>query len=432
MTNYKNNIFKINKIDILLTILSITVLLDAINGFLTMYSFGFMTFLVPGIRCVFIVFFLLLLIKNNDKYGLITLGVSIVLIVITNSVTISNELYNDNFFSILIENNIYISKLIYFFSLTVLLILLMKKRIISFDDTILVLKRNFYLMPLSIIIPTIFGLHRITYKNSGLGSSGFFISNNSTNFVMVLGTMTLLYILISESRKTKLNHFFFLISLVSLIMQGSKTSYLFVTIFFVVYSCFLLDSISFKTKIMQYNNKTKLIIFLFLCIFLVFLFDKIKGAFGIFISRQLYQIKQQNYSLISYINSGRTLLLNENIDYIKNKPLFWLTGVGLFDLKNSTGHLSEMDFFDIMFISGILGVFMTYGVIIFAIFKLIKTNYRPSIIKFYLLITLSFSLIFSFFAGHVFVDILSSTFVSLFISLTFSNIMEDNKFIELN
>ena len=401
--SFKKNFFVV--------ILSTTVVFDALNGIISMYISTKLELLIPLIRIIIMVFFLLYFMAISSMKFRKTLIILLIFLFITNL----SMFIQQSSISIVYTSNIFLSKIFYFYILLQLLDTLTLKKILSIEDIKKILITNSFLMPLLIIIPTKLGLARQTYANSDLGSSGFFLANNSTNFVLITTTGFLLFLLIDEKFKIfSFNFMFFILSLYSLWLQGSKTSYFFLILYILVFLvCFIKKYLA---------NLFGLLLLTILMAFLILLgthiyynfsnYEKLwTNAISSFSARQAYA-RSFHDNIFSYLNSGRTSFLENNTNLFFNhyNVLFLLTGIGSETIVQATYHLSEMDFFDILFSTGLLGIILTYGSSLKQLKIFILKKNKKSV---YLALNLIFLLIFSFFAGHVFVDIISSTFVAL-------------------
>lgn len=408
--------------------LSITVVFDAINGFLNMYISETVSNIIPLIRLFLVFFYLLFLFKIDNVKGKKTTLIAVLLLISTNLISIFYEISIKG----LIANNIYSIKLLSFYILSTLLIALTSKKYLNKECLFQIIKRNSYLIVVLIIVPTLLGISRQTYSGSDLGSSGFFISNNSTNYVLIIATYTIIYIWSEKSLveiKDRYTHSFIYLALFSLWLQGSKTSYVFLIIFTLYYLLFLLPKLFYS--ILQYTKSIKkgyfkltISMIITVCIvLLIYTYSHIEDLVNYiyelnkdFISRQQYQMKIHD-NWISYLSSGRTDYLMNVMSEVIGKYGFQslVFGIGIFNLRQ-LGKITEMDFVDIIITAGILGLAITYSVLIKNIF--ISAS-RKKQLRVYLSVIFTFTFLFSFFAGHVFVDIISSTILSVVIALNY-------------
>lgn len=406
-------------ISILKLILSYTVVLDALNGMLTMYVPGPLEQFVPVLRIIIIVYFLLLLGGNNMKrfirifsFFLFGLLVCVVRLIYYNALNLPN----------LFTDASYYLKLMYFMILINLLMSLIEKKAINSSWIFDVLRNNSIWMIFLIIIPTKLGLARSTYAGSGIGSSGFFIANNASNIVLIISSFFLLYKF--EEKMNLFNFSFYALSILALWMQGSKTSVL-----VVLFSVGYLILKRFSIKGMSVRKALYLVsftIFVFIGALLIYLkaqsiYSLITESLSNLIERQHYLLNSSG-SLFDAIFSGRLSMLNTVMSYWndQNNVLLKIFGLGVSGLPSNI--ISEMDIVDVFIRTGIIGIFVTY---IYA-FRLVFFKYKEkkenkfSYIKFYKF-SIFIMILYSILAGHMFVEIISSTFFTLCMAMLLSN-----------
>lgn len=406
-------------ISILKLILSYTVVLDALNGMITMYVPGPLEQLVPALRIIIIVYFLLLLGGNNMKhfirifsFFLFGLLVCVVRLIYYNALNLPN----------LFTDASYYLKLMYFMILINLLMSLIEKKAINSSWIFDVLRNNSIWMIFLIIIPTKLGLARSTYAGSGIGSSGFFIANNASNIVLIISSFFLLYKF--EEKMSLFNFSFYALSILALWIQGSKTSVL-----VVLFSVGYLILKRFSIKGMSVRKALYLVsftIFVFIGALLIYL--KAQSIYSLITENLANLIERQHYllnsngSLLDTIFSGRLSMLNTVMSYWndQNNVLLKIFGLGLSGLPSNI--ISEMDIVDVFIRTGIIGIFVTY---IYA-FRLVFFKYKEkkenkfSYIKFYKF-SIFIMILYSILAGHMFVEIISSTFFTLCMAMLLSN-----------
>lgn len=406
-------------ISILKLILSYTVVLDALNGMITMYVPGPLEQLVPALRIIIIVYFLLLLGGNNMKhfirifsFFLFGLLVCVVRLIYYNALNLPN----------LFTDASYYLKLMYFMILINLLMSLIEKKAINSSWIFDVLRNNSIWMIFLIIIPTKLGLARSTYAGSGIGSSGFFIANNASNIVLIISSFFLLYKF--EEKMSLFNFSFYALSILALWIQGSKTSVL-----VVLFSVGYLILKRFSIKGMSVRKALYLVFFtIFVFIGALLIYLKAQSIYSLITENLANLIERQHYllnsngSLLDTIFSGRLSMLNTVMSYWndQNNVLLKIFGLGLSGLPSNI--ISEMDIVDVFIRTGIIGIFVTY---IYA-FRLVFFKYKEkkenkfSYIKFYKF-SIFIMILYSILAGHMFVEIISSTFFTLCMAMLLSN-----------
>lgn len=405
---------RINKhLNVLAIFLSITVVLDSINGFITMYIPGALEQLVPIIRILALVYYVYVIFIIGSKR---LVRIFFVILIVVTSICTRVMFFSSGNISFL-NDLIYFSKILYFYILTELIIALIEEKLIDLTWLKKIFTINAYLIPLLIIIPTILGISRQTYSGSDFGSSGFFIANNATNIVLIVLSMFLLY-QVTTSRKKIVNFIFFSLILAALVLQGSKTSLAIIVIetTYFMFSLILIPFIYRRFSLLQLVvNYFAVCFFVVIVIFVIVKYNYISALltseFSGIIQREQFLIRSSN-GLLDAILSGRmTMLRNLAFFYTTQvSPLLKIIGTGVAILPE--GMTAEMDLVDLFVRAGILGILLTYGTVLFNLFnkKFVSKN------KFaYFLLCIS--ILYSIFAGHVFGEIIASTFVSLTIGM---------------
>lgn len=412
-------------IKIIYILLSLTVYFDAINGLTTMYLPGILEAMIPLIRITMLVYFIYVSSILSRKLFFKVVLISTFFISMTLLVNMINTSLG---FSYIFNDIIYSSKLLFFYVLLNVLVKLAETEVnIGWFNRIFL--NNVYGINLLIIVPTILGLSRQTYVSSKLGSMGFYIANNSTNITLIILSLVLVYNVWMIESKKKINVIFLFISIYTLWLQSSKSSLIIIILIIILNLFFLLRRIFLNRK---FTKKEVVLLWLFtlltfiLIIVMYFykeLFRNIAEYIGKdFYLRQKYQVKNFSNNKILYFTSGRLLFLKSIIEYFReNNSIFnWFTGVGISNVRESVGKLSEMDFFDIFFVSGFIGIYISYLTSFYHI-KYYPHDNKYNFTSKYINMLIFIVILFSLFAGHVYVDIISSTFLALLIATTNCN-----------
>lgn len=416
-TYYLEEDLLIKEIKYLKFILSITVLLDAINGFIAINITGWAEELIPFFRVLLIIFFMYLLYKIDNKKIALPIVTGIVWTIIIFIRLFLNDSLN---FSGLLVDGTYVTRFFYFFMLFLLLINLSEYKFINKEWIIDVININARLMSILILIPAIMGIGRKTYEGSGFGNSGFFIANNSTNIVLITSSLFLLYRVLISNKRDSISILFLSSSIISLVIQGSKTSLLFVFLELLVLIVFLSKS-NYK-KILQSKRKT--IVFLLGLIMLTVVFkNTFYEMFERFFDNIIKLYERQKY--LANLNDGFfNILLSGRLTFFENilkllpkeSFLFLIFGVGTSNLPK--GSVVEMDIIDIYIREGALGIIVTYGITIKYWYLIIKNmRYYNKVQYVSINVVISILIGYSILAGHVFVDIMPSSFVAFFLTL---------------
>lgn len=279
-------------------------------------------------------------------------------------------------------------------------------------------KANTIILPITIIIPAVLGIGVSVYS-SGVGFKGLYYANNDLNICLIV-----ILIFIMDEFMTMLRNKSFnvvvvltlLVTLISSILIGSKSSIFFIAIIIGIYLVRELYKSTFYTKM-------KIIISFILIIIVgtVLLNVFYKNEINSIVQRQVYNFKSSGGNM-RYLLSGRNLFLDgaiKNFDNSHHKTADLLLGIGMHQKNSKIAVYSlgksnrlkeiEMDFFDILFGYGILGTLIIYSYFISLFIKYIRGRNKS------LKVILSFILIFiySTLAGHVLFSAMSGSILAL-------------------
>lgn len=396
---------------IILMIIATTPIFDAFNGFATMYSMGPLEQIVPNIRILFILLFIIGLSKVSKEATVFCISMLVLFII---SIIISSLIVASPVSDVVINFTL-ATKLIYFFTLLLYLFFGLK----SIDKKQLLLGVRTYAlsMPLLIIVPTVLGIGRVTYASSEFGNSGWFIANNASNFALIT-SMFIILIIFSLFHKAK-DVLALMIQMIALLMQGTKTG---IVVGLIILIMFCLHFVKeylqppFRSQVIVLFSILIIILLeisIFSSLWISKIIDVAKNYIQPLLDRQQFLSKQLGSGTTTVLFSGRLDFAKGIFEYLgANINIFtWLFGVGSAYIINNVGHISEMDGIDIFVDFGITGILITYGVVIFILIKLWRYK------NLYAKIAAIFALSYSFLAGHVFVDIISSTGLILIILL---------------
>ncbi|OXX82521.1 hypothetical protein AVM15_18070, partial [Paraclostridium benzoelyticum] len=274
-----------------------------------------------------------------------------------------------------------------------------------------------------LIIPMILNLGSNVYAG-GLGSKGFFYSNNELSIVV-----SILFIFAIDKLYNNFslkNLSILLLVGISLLSIGSKTGMIIPMIISIIY---LIKSFIDKENRQKFRNFMiiailgSLIILIFIC----------PNLISEFINRQLYLYSIDGGSILYAILSGRNEFLSIIYVYFvesNHKIMTLIFGYGEY-VKNriiASGLSSEynpgvlksieMDFFDIVFGYGIIGVILVYGYFIEAFIK----NYSLKKERFKYTIAFISIMFLGFLSGHIFYSAMSGSMLAIVTcGLVFSN-----------
>ncbi|WP_349515804.1 hypothetical protein [Leuconostoc suionicum] len=405
---------RINNRILIFTIVAVTPLLDALNGFFSMYLPGFLEQIVPNIRIIFILIFIYGISKLNTLSFIMTITLS--LYVVAQAFIVS--FINSGNMSDMLTNITLVIKLLYFFTLSLYLYESKKISNYTLNDLIPYIRFYAYSMPILIILPAQLGLGRVTYSSSEFGNSGFFIANNASNIALISAMFITLIFLVNSIKIIDI--LFIFIQMYALLIQGTKTGII-IGIFIIL---ILFMNTIHKYILPPYKGIHVVLIAIFfimlseIMIFYSYWYPLVSSKFSTYIeplvNRQTFLSKQVGGGITSVLFSGRLDFVDSIFTYLlaNNNVFSWIFGVGSAYIVNNIGHIAEMDGIDIFFDFGVLGLIITYGITLYILGHL--WNNKNIYIKGALLFVIMYSLL----AGHVMVDILSSTGVVILLILS--------------
>lgn len=389
-------------------LVGLTPLVDAMNGYLTIYQGGSLTALFSIYRILLIIIITVCLSRQAPRIFLIFIGVSLVLLL---NLLIQAAILN-SISDVIYDSFTYLIKFLSFLVSASYLGVLVKGREQEVEQDILVSIRIFaYSMPILIVVPWLLGTGRLTYAGSGYGQSGFFIANNTSNFALIISVLVLAEFILKQNYRFKFfDSLFFILGLFSLYLQGTKAGYA------VIVMVFLLVIGTEAKKIIRKLNLIGIFaiaLSIFICVVLILVWlgvlVPLREAFlenmNIFFQRQSY-LRSLNGTVTGALTSGRLNFVQQAIGYLSNEQniFLWLTGVGHGFLTMVIGHATEMDPIDLYFCFGFLGPIICYAGVVF----LTKTSLHkstPLLSRVFIIVAIIFSII----VGHVFMEVLSST-----------------------
>lgn len=315
-------------------------------------------------------------------------------------------------FSGLIMDLSYLLKLFLPFFILLCISILMENRKVQMSDIDYLLKIFSIIIPLTIILPTLFGLSQNSYVLGG-GFKGFYVSNNEINIVLV-GTFILSLYELYKFFSIK-NFLILLLNIISLILIGSKTS-----LIIVPFSIFIYFIFYFK------NNKINIIHLFFIVILIIIFISLFSNLFFEIFQRLKYYyltIASGDGNIINFLMSERNLrilpILNENIINSPNGLENLIFGIGRFQQvdPNVLYTLIEIDIFDTLVWYGLLTclfVVLCYNyILLYSVKKFIDNKIYIAVFIIYML--------FSLFVGHVWFSPLSTTYLTLICAKLINN-----------
>lgn len=400
---------KFYKQNIVILLLSLTLLIDAITGVM-MKVFGverspFGIVFRIGLISYFLAYWVYKNIRNKKRMIFFSGIIIYFFINIMYSYLFIHNQYKGILFDI-IET----SKLMLFPIIFIGLIELKRYKVVNYSCLKKVMDNSINLLLIIYLFGLFFGLGEKTY--SGAGYKSVFNANNSFNIVVIV-------LFIFQVEKTikqfnKINSIKSMSIALILVLLGSKTSIMFIPLYMLV-------KVIMQFKKLDVKILIKGAIILIFSIFLIYIIfnEQILNI----INHQLYFLNRESNSLITYFLSGRDKFLEIGFQYyISNFSIITLLlGVGMYSnqlyIGEELGRLTvkniEMDFFDILFSNGAIGIILTFGLVTYVLVKnknkIINNEVTAEFISIFSM------LLFSFLAGHVFPDALSSTYLAILV-----------------
>lgn len=273
---------------------------------------------------------------------------------------------------------------------------------------------------LLIIIAELTGTSNLSYQNSYSGKMGWFYSSNELGATLVI---LLPYMFLNFKENKKLNLLFIILSIITVLFIGTKTSFLGVILLLLV----LVGYFFIKTDL---RKKIILILGIIIASISILLINppalqNMKQSFNYYLdfadAEDVNQVPR-NANLSFLIFSERTIFFeNAYNSYKESKLIDKFFGIGFTNNDPNTNyqnHLIEMDFFDILFKYGIVGLIIYICPIVYILYSIIKYHFKKKlkvdfsdIIYMYIVFL---AIIISFLAGHI----LGSPSVSIFLALS--------------
>lgn len=401
-------------------LLSLTLFIDAITGVMINVLEIERSPIGLVFRGVLIVYFLLYFLCDNKINRYLLYGV-----VLFFSINIfGSYFYQHNMIKGIMFDVVEAAKIMLMPIIVLGIVSMSKAEILTYKSLKKVIDISINLLIFIYLFGIIFGLGERAYSASGAGYKSVFNANNSFNIVVIV----LFIFQVEKCFKyvNKVNILKSIILIAILFFVGSKTSLMFIPLYFI-----LKLIIEFKNINRKYLYRGGLIVLVGIIIVFIIFNKPIKDI----IDHQLYFLEKESESLITFFLSGRDKFLEAAFKgYLGSiSGLKILFGIGSYynqinissalEMKNIKN--IEMDLFDILFSYGVIGVLITYGIAIYIIAKSLKkiknNKLTAEIIAFVSM------MIFSILAGHVFSDAMSATYLSIVVAMISLNGVNNNE-----
>ncbi|WP_260480073.1 O-antigen ligase family protein [Listeria booriae] len=280
-------------------------------------------------------------------------------------------------------------------------------RAASYEKIFLVISTFF---TFGLLIPYVLGIGNQTYEAAGY--KAFFFANNDTTIGFIVSATFTGWYLFKQVKQTKLwtrilLALLYLGNLLGLLLLGTKTGIVYgalLTIVLLIRFFFFQRSVGLVAKWGIGVAVIGILSFILLQ-GRAFILEAVSGL----LQRLIYFYNLYSGDLVRFITSSRSTFLDTAFDTFSGGNLMTLLfGYG-FDYRMATwgvGGLVEMDFFDVLFSLGFVGLLVTLGLLIF--FFLLACKKRNIYSALFVIL-----IVYGAFAGHVLFSALSSTLFGL-------------------
>lgn len=396
---------------LIVLIFSVLLIVDSANGFLLLSGVNLPISLSQAVKMPLIFLMLFRVFVLNNIYFIHILSL---IFILWSSIFLNYYLLGA--FNIPLESAIFLKLVIipismyYFVAISKL----------DYDFYIKVAKNVFIISFLVILLNITLGMAGLGFNSytEGIGSKGFFYAGNELSILYVVLFAFLLRYVFQEYSTFRYAIFSALGLFFGLFIATKVSMLSILTIIFLL----PLLKVKWKFTVKRFiailvvgGSFTLLAIFVYNYMFVSGLMDK-----------WTYFLKIYDYNYVSIILSGRNRYLEQSFIMSSLHPgiLHQFLGysyAGYIDLVSQTstlrGQSIEMDFFDVYFYYGILGLFAVLSFWMVAIYVYLKNKFD----NIFILSTVILVLIISFLSGHVLFSGLSGPFIGIFLSLMFQN-----------
>lgn len=374
--------------------------IEAVGGVMANYGGGAVNAIGYIYRGTVILLFGKRILKKKNSRYLIASIILLLGILVNSVIRINSNLESDIMEFI---------RILYFESLVLGLVDLVRANKIPKAMLEMILKKSSILVMIIYAISLFFGKGLVTYTDAGTGYKAFFNSTNSLTIVLII--LSSFHLMLFQRDGKKKDMIIYGIISVFLFLLGSKSGYFF-------WAMYLLYSYRPKSSI-KYAKQIMLIAIVFPIGIYIFL-NRFSTQINAIISRFIYFATSSSSNLEFLLSGRNNLLLSGWKGYLSNLNILDIViGKGSYNMQIVIGQISnwgilknvEMDFFDVFFCFGIVGLIVTYYLSIRTVLKGRKIRFDAEFVMFLMCI------IFSVLGGHVFMDSFGSTIFALIIAL---------------
>gem|GEM_PF-3196398 len=362
---------------IIVFLFSILPIVDSLNGFLVKNN----SFSLGTMYKFFLVLFLFIIILRENKirsYYLKILFLAVGYILFT--VSINGMLSSET----MINHDFWI-KLIFNILLLFLLMECSERRYITGNTIYCIFDFNVNLMILTIIVPYILGIGNTIYAGK-IGYKAFYYSQNELAVTLIILFYFCLYKMIY---KVNIRNIFQLGGIgISMILLNTKSA---------LVACILGVFIFVFEYLYRKGTRYKIFMFLGVIIAVISSYRFVLSQIQELMVRQNYLYRSYENALVSTLTSGRITYLKSAWDYLLDDKMSirLIIGNGFY-----SKHLIEMDFLDVFFYLGLIGL----AGLLFLMWYIFKKSYDNFRTDYTVIRMFSYFLVvaYAFFVGHVF------------------------------
>ena len=261
-----------------------------------------------------------------------------------------------------------------------------------------------FLYLILIFIPTLFNIGYKTYEITKAGTLGFFNSANEVSGIISILT-PIIFIILFNSKKIIPKIILGIMYLVVILMMGTKTPLLSLTItiiFCLIYFCIkLLKKKKYKTIGIIFLSLIVGIFGLILVLPKTNFYKNIKTHLDYLEVKNVTDVFKNPELVDHFIFSQRITFLADKSELYDNASLYQkIFGIGY--LKgHKTTKLIEMDYFDILYSHGLIGFEIFFTTYVYILIEILKRKQKRSFNSYMLGLSLLLILFLSFFTGHI-------------------------------
>ncbi|MBC1604519.1 hypothetical protein HCJ39_07310 [Listeria rocourtiae] len=394
--------------NIFIFLFAIFPIIDALNGFVLSVGINFPIGVVYRLVCIgFIIFQIARKGFSKNLYTLLSVSLIVYGIV---SLFIQTILLHNNVSALLYDT----TNMIKFFLWVLIPYYVYQRadvlRKANYEKMFLTISTLF---TLGLLIPYALGIGNQTYAASDAGYKAFFFANNDTTIGFIVSATFTGWYLFQQTKQTKISArlllgLLYLGNLLGLLLLGTKTG----IVYGVVLTIVLLLRFFFFQNSLGLAVKWGIGVTVISVLMLIVLQGRafILATISSLVQRLTYFYDLYDGDLVRFLTSSRSEFLDVAFEAFTNigNLATQLIGFG-FNARVETwglGDLVEMDFFDVLFSLGILGLLVMLALLLFF---LVKSCQKRSIYTALFLILICYGA----FAGHVLFSALSSTLFGL-------------------